>query len=232
MKLGIGMGIVDTLPGEAFAHHMSVFVEAAKTFTDTFSVIPVGVFPHDNCRTVIMDKAIEVGCDRLFMMDDDTITPRGGLTALMKEMDERKCAAISGYYIRRGHPYTSVWTRLHEGNWYVMDGTSGGVHPIDCSGLGCCLIDLNWVKDNIPKPWFKMVQNETHTLITDDVEFFKKIREANGVILGHAEVQCDHIGRREIINFGTAPILRLYAEKVESLQLQRRTLSMSETKQS
>jgi len=207
MKLAIGLPITETVPGECFGHHVAAIVDATKKYHDVITITPVGLSPHDYARVTIADQALAAGCDRLMFMDDDTITPRGGIQALMETMDERKAVAVSGFYLRRGNPYTPVWALEKDKNWYNLD-CDGGVHEIHMTGLGCCLLDLKWLEENLPKPWFRMDQNHRCTIVTDDLVLFRGIRAQNGLILGNADVQCPHIGRREWILRETAPALR------------------------
>ncbi len=212
MKLAIGMPISDDVPGECFGHHVATIVEASKKYgmgdgNGVYLISPVGFSPHDAARLNIVNQARKLECDRLFFMDDDTITPTGGITRLMSLMDEKKVPAISGFYLKRGNPYTPVWSREQDGNWYNVDA-DGGVHEIHVSGLGCCLLDLKWLDQNVPAPWFQMKQENGQTIITDDVVLFEAIRKAGGMILGDAGIQCPHVGRKEFILRETAQILR------------------------
>lgn len=231
MKLGIGMPIVEDVPGEAFGHHIATFVEAAKNYSvgkaedgsenQVFSITPVGLAPHDTARLKIYQLANEQNCDRLFMMDDDTITPRGGLVELMRTMNETKCVAVSGFYLRRGNPYTSVWTvQASDGKIYQTDADSG-VHEIFSSGLGCCLIDLEWCRKNLDGDLFLQKQEAGRTIISDDMSFFENIRNKGGKLLGNANVQCVHVGRRELITRETATDLRKYAQILDDCGLSK-----------
>lgn len=217
MKLAIGMGIQESLPGQAFLSHVGailegfVLVNKEKGEENLMLINPLDACPHDKMRQIVMEKAIEGKCDRLFFMDDDTCTPKGGLTHLMKVMDEdeRHPVAVSGYYLRRGDPYTPVWACEKDGSWYQVTA-EGGVHEIHMTGLGCCLLDLKWMEKNLEQPWFRMKQDEKVTLITDDTVLFEGIRKSKGVILGDAFVQCAHIGRREMITSATADMYRTF----------------------
>lgn len=215
MKLAIGMGLQESVPGEAFSSHVHTIIEAQRLVSpgkddkNVLLITPFDVVPHDNMRQMVAALAIENGCDRLFFMDDDTLTPSGGFTQLMKIMDEdkRKPVAVSGFYLRRGYPYTSVWSCEKDDGWYQVTADSG-VHVIHTSGLGCCLVDLKWLQEKVPQPWFRMKQDDHKTLITDDTVLFEAIRKAGGVLLGDGSVQCAHVGRREIITSESANRLR------------------------
>jgi hypothetical protein len=214
MRVGIGMPIVDFIAGEAFVAHITTFIEAARLLNsrggDVVTIIPVGTGPHDRARQTIVDKAIEMGCDRLFMMDDDTITPEGGFSRYMEIMDrdERKPAAVTGLYLRRGMPFTSVWFVRYDGGLATVDAEHG-IHELSASGLGSCLIDLTWCKENLKDSWFKMDQTATYTEISDDMVFFRGIEKAGGKLLGDADTKCPHLSRPQLIHPSTAVGLRM-----------------------
>lgn len=214
MKLAIGVPIVDDVPGEAYQGHIVSIIEASQLLGpgNIELITPMGASPHDCARNIIVREAIRLGCNRLFFMDADTITPRGGITQFMEIMDQHddKPVAVSGFYCRRGGDYSSVWTLQKEDTdgkltTYSVDAGEG-VHRIHVSGLGSCLLDLDWMVKNLPQPWFRMKQVELFTIITDDVVLFEGIQKAGGVVLGDANVQCAHAGRREYITRDSGPL--------------------------
>lgn len=219
MRLVIGMPIVDVVAGECFSPHVVTIVEAMFIVGtgNLTTVTPIGLTPHDYARHVIQEQAREFKCDRLFFMDDDTITPRGGITELMRVMDEDpECVAVSGHYLRRGYPYTCVWSKK-VGDTFLQISSDGGIHEIDMTGLGCCLLNFKWLEKNVPQPWFKMKQDDNRTIVSDDITLFEKIRAAGGKVLGNANVRCPHIGKREFVITETADSYRIAAKTLESI---------------
>jgi hypothetical protein len=109
-----------------------------------------------------------------------------------------------------------------EGKYYQVDATDG-LYEIHTTGLGCALIDMNWVKEHLRPPWFIMKHTGRSTNITDDITFFEMIRAAGGKTLGDASVSCGHLGHRKIINRRNASLLRkehmeLYGEDGEAVK--------------
>ncbi len=216
MRVAICMPVQEYVPGEVFGQHCSTMIEAMKYVQSRpgydpekgdgiVLISPNSVSPHDRARYVCAEEALRQKADYLFFMDDDTVTPAGGFEKLMETLIQRNVQAVSGLYLRRGYPYTSVWSHQAEpedgeteGKWYQLD-VNGGIHPIHLSGLGCAVFDLKWVEKNVPKPWFLMHQLEHYTEITDDLTFWKAIRAAGGKCLGHGGVQCGHYGNKEFI---------------------------------
>jgi hypothetical protein len=127
-------------------------------------------------------------------------------------MEERKPAVVVGHYRMRGHPYLCVWAKKEkDGKFWRVDADSG-VHEIDSAGLGCAVVDLDFVRTRMSPPWFQMLKDEHGlTMVTDDTTFFRQVRERGGVVLGCADVRCTHVGNRELINDRTADRLRAAA---------------------
>jgi hypothetical protein len=201
-QLGLSIPVLEMVYPESFpwqlatACEMGVFT-ASHGWPNPIIICPPGLMPHDSARTTAFEMAFETGVDYLLFVDQDTVLPRGAVSRLYKTLTENNAAVVSGRYVRRGFPYTCVWSAIKDGKWCQVDA-GGGVHQILTSGLGCALIDLRWVHAHIRPPFFYMRHNGRSTLVTDDVTFFETIHEAGGLVLGDAEVHCAHFGRREM----------------------------------
>jgi hypothetical protein len=207
MKIGVGIPVFETVPGEALGAMLRVAAEIGRTGSVVF-LTPVGMNPHDRARQFVTNLAIDLQCDRLFFIDADTIVPLGGFGKLMKDMDETGAQAVSGHYYRRGYPYTPVWSKKGEdGEWCQVDATSG-LHEIGSSGLGCCLLDLKWINATLKRPYYSCEHTEDGFLATDDITFFKKISDAGGKLLGDADVRCGHVHVRLVIDSSNVDMLR------------------------
>jgi len=207
LKIALGMPTIDSVPSEAFGAHLIVAAELAKK-GKLFVFTPNGVMPHDTARIEITRRAVEARCDLLVFVDDDTIVPNGGISRLVDLLLERKVAAVSGLYLRRGFPYTCVWSKKDGKGGYQQAEALDGVYEIDLSGLGCAVIDLKWVVEHLEKPYYKMTPAPDGTMVTDDVTFFEQVREKGGVVLGCADVKCVHVGERVLISVDNATALR------------------------
>jgi hypothetical protein len=193
-KVALGIPVIENVPVETYPSHLAIAADMGS-IVDTKIIVSESIMPHDRARIQIFDKAVKEGCDYLMFVDDDNFIPRGSFKLLYDLMVEKNPVVVSGDYLRRGYPYTSVWS-VYRGEKTFQANATEGVHEINCSGLGCALIDVEWVEKNLEKPYFYMEQNEEGTQITDDVTFFRQIREKGGRVLGHARVQCGHAGRR------------------------------------
>lgn len=218
MRICIAIPMLEGLEGHAVGHQFSSVVEVSRSGHEFFTCNPVGLFPHDRARFEITKEAIARDCDRIWWIDADTIAPRGSFARLMQTMDETGAIAVSGHYVRRGWPYTPVWSAIDPlGNPAQVDA-SEGVHELISSGLGCCLVDLHWCVKNLPKTgWYLQRQNKDFTEVTDDLTFFELIRNHGGKLLGDAEVVCSHLGSPEWINRDTCDEYRKLHARLEGL---------------
>lgn len=200
----LAMPILDHVPGEAMLSHLVMTVEAAA-HTNLYVLTPFNTLPHDRARMCAMTPAMDAKCDFIFWVDDDTMCPPDTFPILLQTMREQKAQVVTGHYYRRGYPFTCVWSK----DGKTVDAPDG-VHEIDCSGLGCALVDLKWVMENLKPPFFTMTLEDGKSCsnVTDDVSFYEKVRLAGGKVIGNANVRCTHLGERMVINTKTAEFFR------------------------
>lgn len=206
MRIALGMPRVGDVPAEVVSSHMKCGIQIAeREDVDDVMVIDVlNVFPFDRARELVISRAFQVECDYLLFIDADIMLPLNTFNLLYDALIDKDAVATSGNYHRRGHPYTSVWSRLIETDdpdeepLVLAVQATKGVHLIHTSGLGCCLIDLSWVKDNLEKPYFRMSYNDDGTTMWEDSYFFSMIHKEKGKVYGHADVRCGHLMERTV----------------------------------
>lgn len=203
MKVLLGIPIFDIVQGEVYESHLNLIKEIRDNGYDAIISTPLGICPYDRARNAVMDKCTD-DVDLLLFVDGDIIVPHGSFSKLIDGMNETKAQAISGHYYRRGYPYTCVWSTYVDGSHFSVDAKQG-IHEIHASGLGCCLIDVKWVYQNIKPPFYEY---DVRVNGGEDTYFFKKIREAGGVVMGHAEVRCGHVGTRFVVSDKTVDWVR------------------------
>lgn len=213
----IAMPVGETMPGEAVEGQLRTVLEvSAHPKTAMVSVSsPCGLTPHDTSRQAVVDTCLQDPVDLIFWIDDDTLQPLGAFDRLLQTLvREESTRAASGLYYRRGWPYTNVWSVKHGDTYMNIDINSGETELLG-SGLGSCLIDFQWCKKNLTRPWFEMWKKDdgTGTNVTDDISFFEKIHRAGGKLIGNADVKCVHLGKREWIDPITCDELRTLEEK-------------------
>jgi hypothetical protein len=212
MRIAIGIPMIENVPAEGVVDLMTLVTETARC-GDIALCTPVNVMPHDAARIMAVDIAISHGCELFLSIDDDTIPPRDTFKRLHETMKSTGAQVVSGHYYRRGYPYTCVWSKKIDGTFFQVDATEG-LHEIDVSGLGCALIDLQWVQQKLKRPYFEMIHTGKKTMVADDVTFFTKVGAAGGKVVGNADVRCVHLGFRMPICDDTVDFLRkLHLEK-------------------
>jgi len=210
MRIAIGMPRVGDVPAEVVSSHLKCGIQIAgrDDVEDVKLIDTLNVFPFDRVRELIVCKALLEECDYLLFIDADIILPLDTFDLLYKALVDKKAAAVSGDYHRRGHPYTSVWSFLKEAQNENDDSAvfavnaRRGIHQIHSSGLGCCLIDLEWVEGNLEKPYFRMGFGDDGEYKWEDSYFFSRIYQNGGTVYGQADVQCGHLMERAPVTQG------------------------------
>ena len=203
MKLAYAVPLTGDCPGKTLKYHLRAVADASRLVDEVKMVVPIGVCPWDRAREVAVGNALELGCDWLWFVDADTAVPPGAFELLMESMD--KAQVISGHYVRRGWPYTSVWSKhvdgVKGGRVYFQTTAAEGVHEITTTGMGCALINLRWCQQNLKEPWFYYKSAlDGDQAVMEDLYFCGKVREAGGKILGDARVRCRHLMAPEFVD--------------------------------
>jgi hypothetical protein len=166
-----------------------------------------GLIPYDKGREALFDEARSSGCDYVLCLDADMLFPQDTFGKLLWELREHKAVAASGLYVRRGFPYSSVWSKKVGDQWFQVEADSGS-HEIDMTGLGCCLLDFRWMERNLQRPFCTFERCYDKADVLDDESLFDKIRSANGKIIGVGDVQCGHLLTPEFVTLETANTYR------------------------
>jgi hypothetical protein len=200
-RICLGMPVIDSIPGETFPHHLLLAAVIGR-IGDLVLSTPLNKMPHDRARTEIMEFALETGCDYLMFVDDDNICPSDAVPRLIEAMQATGAAVVSGHYFRRGFDYTPVWVYEVNGKPEIVTAPEvSGVQEIHASGLGCALVNLEFIRQTMPNPpWFQMGFDGRCSIVMDDLSFYRRTRAAGGLILGHPGVRCGHLGERKLID--------------------------------
>lgn len=234
MNVCVGIPILDSVPGECFPWLVRQCCEIVKLGHTIVLETPMNMLPHDRPRHAILTTALDFKCDLLYFLDDDMRIPAGAFSALHKALIEHKAAVVSGRYCRRGYPFTSVWSLeiddpSGQKKWVQVDDrdkNSQAVSMIHCSGLGCALIDLAWVRDHLKPPYFSMEHNGLTSVVSDDTSFFGRVKAAGGLVLGHGGVRCGHACSRIFADDDTENYLRALDLTLQA----RESLVLNETR--
>jgi len=202
MKLAYAVPLLQDCPGQVFMYHLRAVADASRLVDEVKMVVPLGIMPWDAARNQATRDALELNCDWLWFVDADTAVPVGAFEKLLASTD--RAEVVSGYYVRRGWPYTSVWSNkvsTGKGDIFCQTTAGEGVHEIHATGLGCALINLRWCQKHLQEPWFyykSAIANDSR--IMEDLYFCEKVREAGGRIVGDANVRCRHLLQSEFVD--------------------------------
>lgn len=157
---------------------------------------PIGQIPHDSARNYCVEQFLQTDNTHLLFLDDDVVPPVYALGRLL-EADK---PVISGLYpIQWANPATgSMGTRQSVfsdvlSNGELVEAKGEGVQLIQSCGGGCLLIRRD-VLETIKAPWFKFHYNERGLMnLGEDVDFCRKLKDANIPLYAHFDVQCNHV---------------------------------------
>jgi len=212
-KICIGIPVAGSVCPEVLTNLLAQAVCCGRRGRVTISIAD-NLFPYDRARECILGQALEEDCNLLYFVDADIKPPPKAFEQLYRTLRDNKAQAVSGWYVRRGRPFTCVWSvKLdHPGTGRKMVCTvdaRAGVHKIYSSGLGCALIDLAWCRENMERPYFWLESSrETGTIVWEDWSFFELLNERGGLALGDANVRCQHRVRDIFVDDKNDQVLR------------------------
>lgn len=163
----------------------------------------------DIAKNEICQQAVDQGADWVFLLDDDVIPPTNVLMKMIKNaFGPPYLDVINGVYFSKSEPPLplmfrgdmkgSVW------NWHV-----GDLIKIDAAGAGCTFIKTKVLKEiekKVGGPWFSVdyTYNPTDPNdfpppaagATEDLYFYKKVRECGFQTWCDTSIQCVHEDRQ------------------------------------
>lgn len=206
MRVCLGTPVLGVVKGEVYFSHLSLAVEIGRVCD---IVIPgvMDISPHSRARQRIFDLALQNDCDMVFFLDSDMHPPLHTFKNMLATMMKYKAQMVSAHAYRRGFPFTSVWSKKIEGQWFQLTSDSDGTpEEIESTGLACNLIDLRWCKERLSEPYF--YQDDK---LWEDQYFCKKMLEAGGKIFAEPSVRCGHLFEGLVINDENATTLRKWS---------------------
>lgn len=150
-------------------------------------------------------KLLDSPHEWLFLINDDHIYPPDTLLRLLSHNKD----FVTGVYLKKQQPFPPIiYQGLENGNpvpRFFKKGESGLI-PISACGDGCLLIHRR-VLEKIDFPWWTTSNSESPDLITQDLNFCKKVREAG------IEMWCDLDAR--IVHVAVMPLGPLFEDGFE-----------------
>lgn len=161
-------------------------------------------FEHFDCaraRNLMAKAAIDGKFDYILMVDSDTIPPENALVDLMSH----GVGVCIGFYPRGlsddGRTNVAELNSVgYKACFYVdeireMRESGENLLEVRGGGLGCALIDVS-VFGKISKPYFKYVENDDGSALSEDYYFCNRCRNSKVRVFMDTRVGCDHIHDR------------------------------------
>ena len=158
-------------------------------------------------RNRIAQRAIQLGTDYVFMVDNDITLPKDALKLLLEDAKD----VCFGYYAHRGsdnrYDGRSTVFKLGEFNYpkeslftmqEMKDFTAKGEHKVKIhgGGMGCALVNTS-LFDHLKYPWFDWVNynDSQRSQLSEDLFFCERCRKGNVPIWVDTRVACGHMFR-------------------------------------
>ena len=156
-------------------------------------------------RTLIANKAVEMGFDKVLWIDSDMTFPPDTLIRLSRDMDEHDLDMVCGIYFTRKTPVMpSIHKHLHweirEDGWVDTDCRCYTDYPenslfgIACCGFGCVMTSARLLKDMNEKygsPFYPLMG------MGEDTTFCWRATRNGYRIFCDSSVKIGHIGLYE-----------------------------------
>lgn len=154
-----------------------------------------GVYGIAQARNRLVQKAIDGGYDKLFMIDSDMIVPEDAIINLL-DPDEPIVIGVARYKNDSGRApiFKGVQDETGSDAWR-WDQIPYGRFTFQSGGVACAMIDMS-VFDTIPRPWFKWREMNNGAYLGEDIYFYERARAAGYTPKADGRVRCGHIGRK------------------------------------
>lgn len=194
--IAIGFPLVDDrVPVQFFTSY------ACMDKPDRYTLL-VPQFPHGpwtgsiaDARNSLVYQALNEGCSYLLMLDTDQVYPADTLKKLLSHKKD-----VCGVRVhRRWMPFDPIFLRGEIGKYKSVseeDMYSGDLIPIDATGTGCLLFDMD-VFLKVDEPWFEFGVNNGKP-VGEDINFCSKARQAGVEIFVDTSIEVGHLTTMQI----------------------------------
>lgn len=184
-----------------------------ETFKSIYGLDPAGnellfdyVKGYDcaRARNLIANETLEGGFDAVLMVDSDIVLPRDALKLMCENSPLLGGPAdvVLGAYPRR---FDMEGSELFSNDRYDFTDENRirfrdmprGRFACKGGGLGCALVRAH-VFETWPHPWFKYVEYDPDTVLSEDNFFCFNAAQQGNSIEGDGRVRCGHIGASAI----------------------------------
>lgn len=192
----------------------------ASPFGHNMTEIAADGMEIGEARTLVCQRAIELGLRYLFFLDWDVLPPPAAVHRLvMRAENAPEVDVFAGVYCVKMEPACPLIYKAW-GDGVYWDWTPGDVLDVVGCGMGCTVIRLDCLKrleNTEANPWFKterVTQDGTAFHMTEDLWFCRRLtEEAGGKIRVDTGILCAHIdpatGKQYVLPEDSIPGRRL-----------------------
>lgn len=152
------------------------------------------VKPVTPARNRIVSRFLETDLEYLWMVDSDTVPPKGALEKLLEDDKD----VVSGIVpvlkqTEQGRMrYPSVY-RGSEESYTTANFDEQGLKKVDAVGAACMLVKRE-VLEALDAPWFEpeLSGSSLRRKVGEDVGFCQKAQEAGFEVWADFDIPCDH----------------------------------------
>lgn len=194
--VAIGFPLVDDrVPVQFFTSY------ACMDKPDQYTLL-VPQFPHGpwtgslaDARNSLVQQALDEGCSHLLMLDTDQVYPADTLTKLLSHKED-----VCGVRVhRRWMPFDPIFLRGKIGKYQSVSEDemySGDLIPVDATGTGCLLFDMD-VFLKVNPPWFEFGSSNGKP-VGEDINFCSKARQAGVEIFVDTSIEVGHLATMQV----------------------------------
>jgi len=175
--------------GDGWIHASTIQSLMGQMKGNRFLIVQ-GVSPVALARNKVVEAFLKSDCDKLWMIDSDTIPPADALEKLL-EVDAAVVTGITPILKREG-THNNVYARNGTGELVPIEVPTGKTFKIDACGASCLLIDRSVLK-KMDAPWFAEMWSQDNTHVSEDIFFCNSMKEQGIEIVAHSQVVCQHV---------------------------------------
>jgi len=205
VKLAIAVPLTDaTVYAQFFFSFIKVITEYMTSLFHQGKSVGVDVlmpdFPAqiDAARNNLVHQALVSGCTHILMMDSDQIYETPDM--INKLLDHNK-PVVGARVHRRYPPFDPLLLRGEVDAMYQVpdeevqneDGSFEKEVPVDFTGTGCILYNMEIFTDTIDETWFKLRKGGRGQAVGEDISFCERLGELKIPIVVDSSINIRHL---------------------------------------
>lgn len=155
--------------------------------------------PTDYIRNYVVREFLKrTEYTHLFMVDSDEAIPIDTVERLLKH----NAPLTTGCYPAKCNNSIkwALANRGNDGHYHLLDKLTSSSEPffVDAGGAGCLLIRRD-VFDKVHYPWFRWIENEDGSQMSEDIFFFAKCNEVGLTCIADPSVLVKHFKTMDLL---------------------------------